>query len=534
MKKIILGLTLTMGLVSCGDNFLDVAPKDKLSDATFWQSEKDVDMALNGCYKGWEAITNIVFLDAASDNGYEQFNYNFQEIGNGQILPTSSPGLNATWVDGNATTWFRYDRIRKYNNFLEKIENVEMDESKKDQYKAEVRFLRAYDYFNKVMFYGDIPLIDKVITSAEEANLSRTPKAEVEDFILKELEAVAAILPVQNMLESSGHITKGAALALKARLELYLGKYEQAQNSAETVINMSCYELYPDYEELFWPSAESSNKESILEVQYMKNDYSSMLPQLTLPATEGGWSALNALWSFVDAFQVDNGKFIDEPNSGYNPDEPFKHRDPRLTKIVLCPGEEYNGRFYNPLDKFIDGQSDRKNLDYHEEAAASRGGLLVKKYTYPMSVVDANNHDGNAIVIRLPEMYITFAECALQTGKDKGKALNYINKIRNRVGMPDATELTERLVRYERRVELAFEGLRYFDLKRWDLGPTLLNGWAIGSRNGTIDSKTGKVTWGDGHIKLEERIFQAQRNYLLPIPQTELDRNPNMKQNPGY
>ncbi|WFE84258.1 RagB/SusD family nutrient uptake outer membrane protein [Parabacteroides chongii] len=534
MKKNIIGFALMMGLLSCGDSFLDVAPKDKLSDATFWQSEKDVDMALNGCYKGWEAISNVVFMDAASDNGYEQFDYNFQSIGNGQILPTSAPGLNAPWVDGDATRWFRYDRIRKYNNFLEKIEAVEMDADKKERYKAEVRFLRAYDYYGKIMYYGDVPLVDKVITSAEEANLSRTPKVEVEDFVLKELEAVAAVLPVQNTIESGGHITKGAALALKARLELYLGKYEQAQASAEGVINMSCYELYPEYEEMFWPSAESSNKEAILDVQYMKNDYFNMLPQLNLPATEGGWSALNALWPFIEAFQMENGKYIDETGSGYNPNEPFKGRDPRLTKIVLCPGQKYNGRYYNPLDKFIDGQADRKNLDYHEEAAASRGGLLVKKYIYPMSVVDANNHDGNAIVIRLAEMYITFAECALQTGKDKDKALRYINAIRKRAGMPEATELNEKIVRYERRIELAFEGLRYFDLKRWDLGPTLLNGWAIGSRNGTIDSKTGKVTWSDDFIKLEERIFQAKRNYLLPIPQTELDRNPNMKQNPGY
>lgn len=534
MKKIILGLALMAGMSSCGDSFLDVAPKDKLSDATFWKTEKDVTMALNGCYKGWEAITNVVFMDAASDNGYEQFDYNYQAIGNGQILPTSSTGLNAGWVDGHSTRWFRYDRIRKYNNFLEKIETVEMDAELKERYKAEVRFLRAYDYYNKVMFYGDIPLIKEVIASSAEANLTRTPKAEVENFVLTELEAVAAILPVQNTIESQGHITKGAALALKARLELYLGKYEEAQASAEAVINMPCYELYPQYEEMFWPSAENANKEAILDVQYMKNEYNNMIPQLNLPATEGGWSALNALWPFVEAFQMDNGKFIDEPGSGYNPDEPFKKRDPRLTMIVLCPGEPYNGRIYNPLDKFIDGKADRKNLDFHEEAAASRGGLLVKKHILPMSVVDANNHDGNAIVIRLAEMYITFAECALKTQKDKDKALRFINSIRIRGGMPEVSELTEKGVRYERRVELAFEGLRYFDLKRWDMGATALNGWAIGCRNGTIDSQTGKITWGADYIKLEERVFQPERNYLLPIPQTELDRNPNMVQNKGY
>ncbi|GHT43628.1 membrane protein [Bacteroidia bacterium] len=535
MKKNIIGMALlSMSLMSCGDSFLDVAPADQLSDATFWQSEKDVTMALNGCYRGWESIADILFLDAATDNGYEQFDYRFQAIGNGRILPTSSVGWSPGWPDSDASRWFLYIDIRKYNNFLEKVEPVEMDAALKERYKAEVRFLRAHNYFNKVMFYGDIPLVDKVLVSGEEAALPRTPKAEVESFILKELTEIANILPEQNTITSGGHITKGAALALKARLELYLGQYDQAQADAAAVIGMSCFELFPTYEEMFWDTSESSNKETILDVQYVENDYKNMLPQLNMPATEGGWSALNALWSLIDEYQMDNGKYINESGSGYNNDEPFKNRDPRLTQTILCPGEFYNGRYYNPLDLFIDGQSDRKNLDYHEEAAASRGGLLVKKYIYPMSVVDANNYGGNAIVIRLAEMYITFAECALKTGKDQDKALGYLNAVRKRAGMPEASVLDERLVRYERRVELAFEGLRYFDIKRWDLGPTALNGWALGSRNGSVNSTTGKVTWKEGNIRLEERLFQAGRNYLLPIPQTEIDRNPNMIQNPGY
>jgi hypothetical protein len=536
MKKnvIITGIALFISLLSCNDSFLDVAPADQLSDATFWQSEQDAAMALNACYRGWEGIMNICFLDAASDNGYEQFNYNYQPIANGRLEPTSVTGISSIDRDIGSTSWFLYSGIRKYNNFLEKVDAIEMDAALKERYKAEVRFLRAYDYYNKVMFYGDIPLVDKVILSGAEAALPRTPKAEVADFVLRELTEIANILPLQNTIESGGHITKGAALALKARFELYLGKYEDAQADAATVIAMPCYELFPTYEELFWASAESSNKEAILDVQYVKNDYRQVLPQLNMPATEGGWSAVNALWPFIDAFQMANGKYIDEPGSGYNPDEPFKNRDPRLTQIVLCPGEFYNGRYYNPLDLFLDGQSDRRNLDYHEEAAASRGGLLVKKHIYPMSVVDANNYDGNAMVIRLAEMYITFAECALKTGRDTDKALGYINAVRKRAGMPEASQLDERLVRYERRVELAFEGLRYFDLKRWDLGPELLNGWALGCRNGTVNSQTGEITWSEGHIRLEERFFQPGRNYLLPIPQNEMDRNPNMTQNPGY
>ena len=537
MKKILKTLVIIListSIYSCGENFLDVTPKDRLTDATFWTNEHDVTMALNGCYRGWESIYNIVSLDASSDNGYDQFNANYQDIANGQLRASSSVGLSSGFTDSFSTRWFRYERIRKYNNFLKKVEEVEMNADLKRQYIAEVRFLRAYDYFYKIMFYGDMPLVKELIEDPMESNLSRTPKAEIETFILAELAEVAQMLPERNVIDSKGHVTKGSALALKARLELYLGRYDDAQSSAAAVIDMPCYELYPDYEEMFYPSAESTNKEVILTVEYLPNDYVSMLPQSTLPATEGGWSALNALWPLVEAYETITGKFIDDPDTDYNPDEPFKNRDPRLTQTILCPGEWYNGRYYNPLDQFIDGQTDRRNLDYYAEAAASRGGLLMKKYVYPMTIDEANNYDGNAIVIRLAEMYITFAECALHTGRDQDKALNYINMVRNRVGMPNASTLTEKLVRNERRVELAFEGLRYFDLKRWDLGPTLLNGWAIGSRTGTIDSSTGKVTWGNDFLRLEERIFYPERNYLINIPQSELDRNPNMTQNPGY
>lgn len=522
---------LTLLTTSCGDSFLNVAPADQLSDATYWKTAADAESALTGCYYGWESITNIVFLDAASDNGYEQFNYLYQPIANGQMLPTSSTGYAAPWVDGSATRWFTYDRIRKYNNFLEKIETVEMDASTKERYKAEVRFLRAYDYYNKVMFYGDIPLVTSVISDAEEAKMSRTPMKEVADFVLKELSEVATALPEQNQLQSGGHITKGAALALKARFELYQGDYAAAQADAASVIGMGCYELYPDYELLFYPSAESSNKESILDVQYVKDQYANMVPQLNLPAKEGGWSALNALWPFIDAAQMSNGKFKDEAGSGYDDNLPFDNRDPRLTAIVLCPGKDYNGRIYNPLDKSIDGVA---NDDYHVNAAASRGGLLVKKYIYPMSVDDANNYDGNGMVIRLAEMYLIFAECALQTGQQKEQALTYLNLVRARAGMPAADGLTEAIVKYERRMELAFEGLRYFDLKRWNLGPSVLNGPAKGCRDGSVDSKTGQVTWNGSYIILEERTFLPERNYLLPIPQNELDRNENMTQNNGY
>lgn len=520
-------------LVSCNDNFLNVVPKDQMSDAVFWKTEKDADLALVGCYSGWDGYTNTPFLDAASDNGYEQFNYTFQPIGNGQILPTNISTWGV-WCDAQATNWFSYYKIRKYNNFLQKIDGVEMDEAKKNRYKAEVRFLRAYDYFFKVMFWGDMPLVKEVINDPQEASLPRTPKEDIENFILNELTEIAPLLPVQNQIESKGHITKGAALSLKARLELYLGKYTEAQASSSEVIAMACYELFNDYETMFYPENESSNKEAILNVEFVRSYYSHKLPQLNLPAKSGGWSALNASWSLIEAYQMKNGKMPNESGSEYDDDKPFKNRDPRMLKTILCPGEFYDGVYYNPLDAQI---NEVNNSEYNgNNAAASRGGLLVRKFIKPMSVEYMNDYDGNIIQIRLAEVYLIYAEAALKTGQNITKALGYVNAIRNRSGMPDATALTEDIVKYERRVELAFEGLRYFDIKRWELGNKCLDGALYGSRKGTVNMETGEILWVKpyDYIKLEQRIFYADRNYLLPIPQSEMDVNKNIIQNAGY
>ncbi|MDB5023610.1 MAG: SusD/RagB family lipoprotein [Mucilaginibacter sp.] len=517
-------------LSACNKNALNVIPKNSLSDVIFWKTQEDANLALAGCYNSWETYMNICFLDAVSDNGYEQFDYGYQQKGNGQITPANFQ--QSSWPDKGACNWFTYSRIRKYNNFLTKIATVQMDANKKEVYKAEVRFLRAYDYFNKVMFFGDIPVVKELVTS--DVKLKRNAAAEVQQFILDELTAISAILPVQNNIESGGHITKGAALALKARLELYLGKYTEAMQDSKAVIDMPVYQLYPNYRDLFLPENKLNNRESILEIEYLKDGYQNMLPQLSLPALDLGWSALSASKSMVDAYECSNGKLISDPASGYNPDKPFANRDPRLDMTIIYPGQFWNGRYYNSLDKLL--PNGNKNPDYHEEAAASRGGQNVKKYVKPMSLQDMNNNDGNIMVIRLAEMYLTFAECAVATGQNTGLGLQYIQDLRTRAGQtnPPGMQLTMDLVRRERRVELAFEGLRFFDVKRWDLGPSVLPGPLYGSREGTVDPVSGQVTWAAGYIKLEDRQFNPVRNYLLPIPQSEMDSNPAMTQNPGY
>jgi len=522
-------ILLLVVITACSTDALDVITPNDLSDETFWKTENDADLALAGAYNSWETMLNIIFLDASSDNGYEQFNYGYAQKGNGTV--NAANYITPSWPEVGSN-WFAYSRIHKYNNFLQKIENVEMDEDKKKIYKAEVRFLRAYDYFNKVMFFGGLPLVTEVV--GPEAMLPRNSAAEVEQFVLDELTAISEILPVQNNIVSGGHITKGAALALKARLELYLSMFPEAMEDAKAVIDMGVYELYPDYRELFLPESESMNKEAILTIEYIPNHYSNMLPQLNLPAADLGWSALGASKSMVEAYETSDGKLITDPASGYDPNNPFANRDPRLSMTIIYPGQFWNGRYYDSLDKLL--PNGNLNPDFHSLAAASRGGQNVKKYVEPMSLQDMNNYGKDIMVIRLAEMYLTFAEAAVETGQNQGLALKYINEIRSRSGQanPPGMQLTRELVRRERRIELAFEGLRLFDIKRWDLGPEVLAGPLYGSRKGTVDNSSGKVTWGSEYIKLEDRQFFPEREYLLPILQSEMDANPEMTQNPGY
>ena len=534
-NKITLLCSLLFLFTSCSKDFMEVSPKDQLSDATFWKTESDAQLALTGLYgdgsgwnRVWETHWNILWWDLMTDNGYSQFAHdNIMVMGNGQ-LSAANPGR----------TYFDYTQIRKHNNFIEKIDQVQMDPAKREIFKSEARFLRAYDYFRKVQFYGDVPLVTNTIGNPFDAKLPRTPKAEVVNFILKELEEISTILPVQNMRESKGHVTRGSALALKARLELYEGKYADAMKDAQKVMDMPVYQLFPDYRGLFLIDNENANKESVLEIEYIENTYANNIWQHVLPAKEGGWSSITAVQSMVDAYETRNGKAITEDPS-YDPNNPFQNRDPRLAMTILYPGAWFNGRYFNSLEP--------TSPDYHQNAAAPRSGYNVLKYAKVVSPALLQNGGQNVMVIRLAEVLLTYAEAAIESGVINQTVLDAINEVRARaygvnksqtslypaVTTMDQNEL-RKIIRRERRVELAFEGLRHFDIKRWNIGAQVLSGPLYGSRKGTVDSQTGIVTWSAERIKLEDRVFVPERKYLLPIPQWELNSNGNLKPNDGY
>jgi len=545
MKKSIIFniIALLILFSSCKKDFLSRQPQDAYSNSSLWTSANDANAALTGVYNGqsynfsdngpsWADGTLIVYLDCASDNAYGQYPWEgFQVYGNGSVNPTS----------GAANLW-SYTTIQKCNFFLANVEKNPMDTTLRKQMIGQVKFIRAYEYFVMSQLYGDVPLVTTGLTPTEANSIERTPKADITKFILNELATAAKALPTSYSGPDAGHITKGAALALKARVELYENNYADCITDCQAVMQLG-YSLDPSYQDLFRIQHQLSNPEIIAAAQYVENPSSSSNGVLgVMPSNaSGGWSSIDPTQNLVDAYEMDNGKPITDPASGYDPTNPYLNRDPRLAATILYPGALINPlvpggptSFYDPLDP--------SSPDYYASGNnTSPSGYVVNKYTSHISDFDQLFQSGlNITVIRYAEILLSYAEAKIESGQIDASVYNAINQVRNRAGMPSVdqsvynSQTTLRdLIRRERRVEFAFEGLRWFDIQRWKIGTQVMNGAIYGAKVGTVDATTGKYTITGAPLKVEDRIF-ADKNYLWPVPQSEIDINKNLKQNSGY
>ncbi|WP_109700303.1 RagB/SusD family nutrient uptake outer membrane protein [Chitinophaga deserti] len=508
---------------ACNKDFLDREPLDAYNNDNIWKNEADLTAALNGCYKGWEDVYNIIYLDCATDNGYNQWPWEgYTSYGNGSI----------TASDVDAANRWSYTTIQKCNSFLENADKAQMEEAKKNRMKAEARFLRAYQYFTLTQLYGNVPLVTKTVTMQEANTIKQTPIGEVRQFILDELAAIAPQLDVSYTGKDIGRITRGAALALRARLNLYMKKWDDAITDSRAVMQLG-YELDPSYSDVFRIKNEN-NKEVILDVQYMENIVANTVLGIMPSNGYGGWGSIVPSQSLVDAYEMANGKPITDPTSGYNPNDPYTNRDPRLQLSIVTPGQRYGGRIYDPMDPDSD--------DYYLGDNNSKTGYLYKKWTSNFEdYANIWNTGLNAIIIRYSEVLLTYAEAMIEKGTIDGTVYDAIDLVRKRAKMPvvdrgvyaGQVKMRE-LVRRERRVELALEGLRWYDVKRWEIGPQVSNGKLYGMRTGTVDPATGKLTLTGPNVEVENRVFDASKNYVWPIPQKEIDVNKNLDQNPNY
>lgn len=521
MKKLLYILIYPLLCSACNDDLLETVPTDRLSSSIFWQTERDAIYGANSVYRYLDGLmvkydgltdilhANIQFSDPASmERG--DFNSQFAMIQN-------------EWTDS-------YKGIRAANNFLENVDKVEaVNLDLIPRLKSEVRVIRAYLYLKLVMLYGDVPLITQTINEISKGqNVTRNPSSQIWSFINAELDECANVLP--SVQDETGRITKGAALALKARALLYQGNFAEAAAKANEVISLDIFSLYPKYEELFDYPAENSS-EVILDKQYVKNDYSNNAFNLGPYSHRNSGSQYVPTKKLVDSYPMANGRKIFDPESGFDIDNPYENRDPRLKFSVFVKGSPlYNGNIYDPTPG--SGTNDEIQSTY----LATSLGYNIKKYVNEEDFGDPNNCSINIILIRYAEVLLTYAEAKIELNEIDQSVYDAINAIRSRsdVNLPDIetgksqAEMRE-IVRQERMLELAFEGHRLFDIRRWKTAETVIPGQVEGItyKNPTGDYVTIRI---DGFLK----IFDPNKHYLWPIPKKEIDLNSNLKQNPGW
>lgn len=536
---------------SCND-FLDTLPTDAMTPSTTWQTELDAQKFLVGCYDGWESGTEILYMDCTSDFGYNNFSWEgYKDFANGTIS-AANPGAN----------FYDFTIIRRCNTFLENIEKVTFaDEKTKKDLIAQARVIRAYRYFKMNWLYGGVPIIENY-ESAVDAQVPKKTEDEVRTFIETELDTYTYDLSVKPT--ERGRIAQGAALAIRMREALYYGDWSTAKTKAQEIIDLQQYDLEKGkegYSKLFQVAGQDS-KEIILAVQYINSTKPLGVIGQMYNNGDGGWSSIVPTHQLVDAYEMTNGKTIDEEGSGYDKKHPFKGRDPRLALTVIYPGANYvksdgSTAVFNTLDKeIVNAKGEKASNPNFMTAAdnASKTGLTWNKYLSPITqYTDIWNTNACPIVFRFAEVLLTWAEAENELNGPSTDVFDKIDEVRMRTGMPamdrqkyNTKDKLRELIHRERSVEFAGEGLRRADIVRWKdasgkmVAETVLNG-RLERRIGTVDMNgsnpetraTIKLDASAEEKLIEVRKFEPKHRYF-PFAQSILDKNPNLIQVNGY
>jgi hypothetical protein len=517
-------------------NELDLAPTNKFTDMNYWSSPEKASAVLSMAYSQMFAAEQFFNNEKLSDNLYEG-------RGNSDEKLITSGQANAA-LNRFADEWKKcYEGIKTCHTLLENIYLVEkMDERLKNRLKAEARFIRAFIFFRLTNHYGDVPLFDVGLTMQEANTIARSPKSEVIDFIRKELNEIVNSIPTKQEYGDSdkGRITKAAVMTLLARTYLYENDWTNVASICEKIMNgeYGQYQLFPSYSGLFLPENEY-NEEVILDLGYVLTLRTWSEFYDAIPLSVGGRiSAFAPTQELVDDYVMRNGKGINEAGSGYNEDDPYVSRDPRFEATI-----EYHGYVWKKGDGttstiYIKPRSSAdagvSNLDEYAGPGqnATGTGYYLRKYFDPTA--PAGMAAGlNLIIMRYADILLMYAEAKYELGQMNEDVWNRtIRIIRQRAGFTDNSALNypgttdlQNIVRRERRCELAIEGLRIFDIRRWKTIETVLNGYPHGAKFAADNTQ---------YIQLDMRRFSPERDYLFAVPQSQRDINRNLSQNPGY
>ena len=462
--------------------------------------------------------------------------------------------------------------IRVCNDFLSKVRESVIGNAEKpgddnhlcDRYKAEARFIRAILHFDLISYFGACPIEDHVLTQAEAGALTRTPAAEALKWVADECDAIiqSGALPFRysNENENWGRINGAAVYALKSRALLYRASalnnvtndvtwWQEAADAALAFINANKssanpYRLYTtdgtetgdpskNYYECFTSTPHLNNEYILSRSEWTTNQLELNNAPCGFQGNANAHGRTNVTQNLVDAYETINGLPIDQDPS-YDDQHPYTNRDPRLEQSIFHHGSIWGDKSQDEeraVDVSVGG------MDYADLHGGTKTGYYCKKFVHNMSYKNPTNYVTACPIFRYAEILLNAAE-ALNEAKGPDAAYQYVNQVRKRVGMPayqgmTKEQLRER-IRNERRVELAYENHRHWDLKRWHIAhikmadfPTMaLYPWYIWGE--------GKYIFTTGKAPKPNKVF-LERNYYIKIKDSDMGSNPMLApNNPGF
>ena len=594
-KKIFTGLILVLIMTSCSEDVLDLNPLDRPTTANFFEDENQLNLAINAAYGSIstvqiEGLPYSIFMEnTLTDNAL----YRLTDSNDGiRALSNSVHDVNSG-LDDPYRIYYRI--IARINNLLSNLHKTEgiVETSVLNDIKAQGLALRAFAYHNLTLYYGAVPYIDFISSTTTDALLLRTPVETIRQNIYNDLDTAADLID-KSLTGTQERLTLAGIYGIKARTALYAKDYDIAATSVDKALAAAATQgatLHPKYEDLFTLAGENSS-EVLFKVPYAENFRSNRFPLRYGYRFGSIFSQALPTQNLVDSYATANGLPIDQDPT-YDPKDPWSNRDPRLRASLVIPGDLYGNYIHEShrdslkTTKIVDGVATRVTNENSRSAQWPAGltGYLWRKYQ-DVDQLQVNNGVGyvDIILMRVGELHLIKAEAEIEkSGGDLNSARMALNKLRQRAWgggtYPIITETSQaglrKILRMERRSELASEGFRYFDMLRWGIAEkvraTPLIGRVLDLPTATaasipsIDSD-GVVTypnkseyddwrsllvggvinptgydarlngnWQNAH----ERNFTAPRDYLFPIPQGEIDLYiskgvEGLTQNPGY
>ncbi|MFC4874137.1 RagB/SusD family nutrient uptake outer membrane protein [Negadavirga shengliensis] len=497
MKKINIIIALLGIILSSCEDFLTIAPETALSSATFFQTESDFEQAVNAAYAPLRTITNDrswLLTEMRSDNTIYARNINFGATEQQEDLSDHAvPEAQGITPNVHVLNQYRQDYliIARTNQILDLIDDVEFNQTAKDNLKGQALFLRGYAYYELARYFGSVPLHLSPVTTREEAALPLTPEADIYNHLIGDIQAAINLLPVRSQ-QGIGRASKGAAQMLLADVFITQKRWAEAETLLKAIESSGEYGLIDNYEDVFSESVGNKNtKESLFEIQYLE-----------------GPEGLNSsfLYNFMprpispQELQPITGTSNTQPLDGEGNNIP--------TPDIIAAYEEGDSRKDASIAYVEISGSDRQDKVYP----------YIKKYAKHHDL--HGNHGINWPIYRYAEVLLFLAEVLNEQGKTV-EAAEYLNEVRNRAGLGNTnaagqSEMREAIFK-ERRVELAFENKRWFDITRADRVQEI-----IGDFGARAVANPQDYYYPAGHTFRSHAFTNITKYYALPAAEAEI------------